>query len=194
MTDVEAYVIEPERKSRHYKWWFVGVGALITLLGIACLVWPEPALMAVAVIVGLCFLASGITSIGAFFDLGGFGPLSGWSLAMGVIDVLLGVTFLVEPMAGGVAVAWLAGVAVMVAGIMDSVACWRMRETMGGVWSALGIAGGVLSALFGILMMAMPALFIIFLGCMAIMRGVMVIVAAFRVSSFVRDLKSELGA
>lgn len=38
MTDVEAYVIEPERKSRHYKWWFVGVGALIMLLGVACLV------------------------------------------------------------------------------------------------------------------------------------------------------------
>ncbi|MBS5451018.1 MAG: DUF308 domain-containing protein [Coriobacteriia bacterium] len=190
MTTTEAYIIEPERKSKHYKWWFVALGAVITLLGVACLIWPAPALMAVAITAGIGFLAAGVSAIAAFFDMGGFAPLSGWSLLNGIIDVLLGVMFLVEPMVGGITVAWMVGIFVVVAGVMDGVASWRMRGITGNGMCALGIVGAVLTVIFGILMMAMPALFIIYLGCMLVMRGIIIVVAAFQISAFVKRLKS----
>ena len=194
MIDTEAYIIEPEKKSRHYKWWFVGLGVLIALLGIACLVWPVKALAVIAAVAGACFLASGICGIVAFFDLGGFGPLSGWNLLSGIVDVLLGVMFLVHPLVGGAAMAWVAGIVVLVGGVMDIVASWRTREVSGTGMCALGIVGGIVTVVFGILMLAMPSLFIYYLGCMAIMRGLMLVVGAFQVSALIKDLKARIGA
>ena len=194
MIETEAYVIEPEKKSRHYKWWFVGLGVVITLLGIACLVWPVKALVAVAAVAGVCFLASGICGIAAFFDLGGFRPLSGWSLLSGIIDVLLGVMFLVHPLVGGAAMAWLAGIVVIVGGVMDAVAAWRTRAISGTGMCALGIVGAIVTVVFGVLMLAMPSLFIYYLGCMAIMRGVMLVIGAFQVSALVKEVKARIDA
>lgn len=185
----QTYIIEPERKSRHYKWWFVALGVIIALLGLACLLWPAPALLTVAVMAGVGFLVAGICSIAAYFDLRGIGSLTGWSLLNGVVDVLLGILFLVEPVAGGITMAWMAGIAVVVAGVLDGVASWRLRELTGGAMCAVGIVGAMLTELFGILMMAMPALFIIYLGCMLLMRGIMIVVAAFQISSFIKRLQ-----
>lgn len=188
-TYTDVHIIEPERKSRHYKWWFVALGVIVALGGIACLLWPTPALMTVAIVAGIGFLVTGICSIAAYFDLRGIGSLTGWSLLNGIIDVLLGILFLVEPVVGGITMAWLAGIAVVVAGVADGVASWRLRGLTGAGMCALGIVGAVLTALFGILMMAMPGLFIIYLGCMLLMRGIMIVVAAFHVSAFIRQLR-----
>lgn len=192
--ETQAYVIEPERKSRHYKWWFVGLGVLVTLLGVACLVWPAPALVAVAVVVGVCFLLAGITSIATYFDLSAFMPMGGWSLVGGIVDVLIGIMFLVQPAVGGVAVAWLAGVVVIAGGIMDAASSMRLREFTGTSACVLGVVGAAITVVFGILMLAMPALFIVYLGCMAVVRGVLLIVMAFKVSGFIKDLKARLAA
>ena len=59
---------------------------------------------------------------------------------------------------------------------------------------ALGIVGGIVTVVFGILMLAMPSLFIYYLGCMAIMRGLMLVVGAFQVSALIKDLKARIGA
>lgn len=197
MSDVietQAYVIEPEKKSRHYKWWFVGAGVLVTLLGIACLVWPAPAMEAVSIAVGIGFLLAGITGVATYFDLAVFMPMGGWSLASGIVDVLIGIVFLVYPTVGSLTIAWLTGAVVIAGGIMDGVSAYRLRELTGTPAWVLSEVGAALTVLFGILMLAMPALFIVYLGCMAIVRGVILIVVAFRVSSFVRDIKAQLTA
>lgn len=192
--ETQAYVIEPEKKSRHYKWWFVGAGALVALLGIACLVWPAPAMEAVSIAVGIGFLLAGITAIATCFDLSVYMPMGGWSLTSGIVDVLIGIVFLVHPTVGSLAIAWLTGAVVIAGGIMDAVSAYRLRELTGTPTFVLSEVGAVLTVVFGILMLAMPALFIVYLGCMAIVRGVVLIVVAFRVSSFIRDLKAQLTA
>ncbi len=192
MSDVietQAYIIEPERKSRHYKWWFVGLGVLVTLLGVACLVWPEPAMFAVSIAVGLGFLLAGITGVATYFDLAVFMPMGGWSLLSGVIDVLIGVLFLVQPAVGGITIAWLVGAVVIVCGIMDVVSALRLKPLTGTGPCVLSVVAALLTVVFGILMIAMPALFIIYLGCMAIVRGILLITGAFRVSSLIKQIK-----
>ena len=189
--EVQAQVIEPEKKSRHYKWWFVALGAVVALLGIACLVWPAASLAVVAAVVGVCFLASGITRIATFFDLGAFALLGGSSLFMGILDVIVGIMFLIHPFIGGITIAMLGGIALIVTGVMDAVASLRMKSVIGTGPTVMEVIGAVVTVICGVLVLMYPSLFIIYLGIMLIIRGVMTVISAFMVSAFIKDLKND---
>ena len=189
--EVQAQVIEPEKKSRHYKWWFVALGVLVTLTGVACIAWPAASLAVVAAVAGICFLASGITRIAAFFDLGAFSLFGGSSLFMGILDVIVGIMFLIHPLIGGITIAMLGGIALIVTGVMDAVASVRMKRVIGTGPTVLEVIGAIVTVICGVLILMAPRLFIIYLGVMLIIRGVMAVVSAFMVSSFIKDLKND---
>ena len=189
--EVEAQVIEPEKKSRHYKWWFVALGVLVTLAGVACITWPAISLAVVAAVAGICFLASGITRIATFFDLGS-ALLGASSLFMGILDVIVGIMFLIHPLIGGITIAMLGGIALIVTGVMDVVASLRMRRVIGTGPMVLEIIGAIVTVICGILILMAPRLFIIYLGVMLIIRGVMAVISAFMVSALIKDLKNDL--
>lgn len=191
--EVNAHVIEPEKKSRHYKWWFVALGVVVALLGVACLAWPAATLAIVAAIAGICFLAGGITRIATFFDLGAFAPMGASSLLMGILDAIVGVIFLVHPLIGGVTIAFLAGIAFIVTGVLDVFAGVRAGKAFGMGTGILEVLGAIVTVVFGVLMLTMPSLFTIYLGLMLIIRGVMVVIGAFTVSSFIKDMKQTIG-
>lgn len=188
--EVQAQVIEPEKKSRHYKWWFVALGVLVTLAGVACIAWPAITLAVVAAVAGICFLASGITRIATFFDLGS-ALLGASSLFMGILDVIVGIMFLIHPFIGGITIAMLGGIALIVTGVMDVVASLRMRRVIGTGPTVLEIIGAIVTVIFGVLILMAPRLFIIYLGVMLIIRGVMAVISAFMVSALIKDLKND---
>ena len=188
--EVQAQVIEPEKKSRHYKWWFVALGVLVTLAGVACITWPAITLAVVAAVAGICFLASGITRIATFFDLGS-ALLGASSLFMGILDVIVGIMFLIHPFIGGITIAMLGGIALIVTGVMDVVASLRMRRVIGTGPTVLEIIGAIVTVIFGVLILMAPRLFIIYLGVMLIIRGVMAVISAFMVSALIKDLKND---
>ena len=189
--EVQAQVIEPEKKSRHYKWWFVALGVLVTLAGVACITWPAISLAVVAAVAGICFLASGITRIATFFDLGS-ALLGASSLFMGILDVIVGIMFLIHPLIGGITIAMLGGIALIVTGVMDVVASLRMKRVIGTGPMVLEIIGAIVTVICGVLILMAPRLFIIYLGIMLIIRGVMTVISAFMVSAFIKDLKNDL--
>ena len=189
--EVQAQVIEPEKKSRHYKWWFVALGVLVTLAGVACITWPAISLAVVAAVAGICFLASGITRIATFFDLGS-ALLGASSLFMGILDVIVGIMFLIHPLIGGITIAMLGGIALIVTGVMDVVASLRMKRVIGTGPMVLEIIGAIVTVICGILILMAPRLFIIYLGVMLIIRGVMAVISAFMVSALIKDLKNDL--
>ena len=188
--EVQAQVIEPEKKSRHYKWWFVALGVLVTLAGVACITWPAISLAVVAAVAGICFLASGITRIATFFDLGS-AFLGASSLFMGILDVIVGIMFLIHPFIGGITIAMLGGIALIVTGVMDVVASLRMRRVIGTGPMVLEIIGATVTVICGVLILMAPRLFIIYLGVMLIIRGVMAVISAFMVSALIKDLKND---
>ena len=188
--EVQAQVIEPEKKSRHYKWWFVALGVLVTLAGVACITWPAISLAVVAAVAGICFLASGITRITTFFDLGS-ALLGASSLFMGILDVIVGIMFLIHPLIGGITIAMLGGIALIVTGVMDAVASLRMKRVIGTGPMVLEIIGAIVTVICGVLILMAPRLFIIYLGVMLIIRGVMTVISAFMVSAFIKDLKND---
>ena len=188
--EVQAQVIEPEKKSRHYKWWFVALGVLVTLAGVACITRPAISLAVVAAVAGICFLASGITRIATFFDLGS-ALLGASSLFMGILDVIVGIMFLIHPFIGGITIAMLGGIALIVTGVMDVVASLRMKRVIGTGPTVLEIIGAIVTVIFGVLILMAPRLFIIYLGVMLIIRGVMAVISAFMVSALIKDLKND---
>ena len=188
--EVQAQVIEPEKKSRHYKWWFVALGVLVTLAGVACITWPAISLAVEAAVAGICVLASGITRIATFFDLGS-ALLGASSLFMGILDVIVGIMFLIHPLIGGITIAMLGGIALIVTGVMDVVASLRMKRVIGTGPMVLEIIGAIVTVICGVLILMAPRLFIIYLGIMLIIRGVMTVISAFMVSAFIKDLKND---
>ena len=181
--EVQAQVIEPEKKSRHYKWWFVALGVLVALAGVACITWPAISLAVVAAVAGICFLASGITRIATFFDLG--------SALLGASSLFMGIMFLIHPFIGGITIAMLGGIALIVTGVMDVVASLRMRRVIGTGPTVLEIIGAIVTVICGVLILMAPRLFIIYLGVMLIIRGVMAVISAFMVSALIKDLKND---
>ena len=163
----------------------------MTLAGVACITWPAISLAVVAAVAGICFLASGITRIATFFDLGS-ALLGASSLFMGILDVIVGIMFLIHPLIGGITIAMLGGIALIVTGVMDVVASLRMRRVIGTGPMVLEIIGAIVTVICGILILMAPRLFIIYLGVMLIIRGVMAVISAFMVSALIKDLKNDL--
>ena len=91
--NVHVEIIDDDRKNGYLtkvKWSLIGQGAILLTLGIICLAWPGIALVTVATMVGIGFLISGIASIAGFATWGAFSLFPGWTLAGGIVNVLLG--------------------------------------------------------------------------------------------------------
>lgn len=181
--NVHVEVIDDNRKNdslKKAKWSLVGQGVILLVLGVICLVWPGIALATVTTMVGIGFLISGIASIAGFAALGAFSLFPGWALLDGVVNVLLGILFLMHPLASAYTLLWLIATLILVGGVMQLVSCWRLRKAGNSSWGFV-LFGGVLTVILGILVLSYPALVVYYLAFFAILYGIILIVAAFKV-------------
>ncbi len=186
VTTVKAEVIDDSTgrtggrtpKRRRVSWSMLLSGILFLILGILCWVWPNLALETIALILGIGFLVAGIGTIADYVLSRGF--FSAWLLVDGILDVILGIIFIVNPLVSAWALAWLVAIAIIVSGIMQLVSCWRMRRDMSGTWW-LSLITGVITIVLGILMLAVPSTLALWLSIFAIVYGVGLVVFAFKV-------------
>ena len=78
-------------------WQLIVAGILFIIFGLVCAFFPGLTLASIAFIVGAAFVVSGVVNIATFIrdrDLLGF---SGWILAYGILDVLIGAMFVIHP-------------------------------------------------------------------------------------------------
>lgn len=159
-------------------------GILLVLFGIVFVVWPDVSLGALAAIVGAAFFVSGIFEIVSYFRCGGSKTFSRWMLADGIVDILLGLLFLIRPFALAFVVPWLVAIGIIVAGVVQISTAIRSRKIGVSFWG-IGVASGILSILFAVLIFLMPALLAIYIGLFAIMRGIVLVIAAFNTPKYV---------
>lgn len=171
-------------------WWLILVrGILFVLLGIAALLQPVVAVLAFTMVFGIYAIVDGlmvtIAAIVSRKEYEGWG----WLVAQGVLTILAGVLIVALPGAAGLigvfAILWFLAISAFVGGIITLVAAARSRGGSKG-W---GIASGIVDILFGILIAVLaitsPAgtllatVWVVAIG--AILLGVVLIVAAFRV-------------
>lgn len=179
---VEAEVIDTRSdalsaRRKKLSWSMLFAGALFVILGIVCWVWPNLALVTIAVILGVGFLVAGAANI-VDYALG-HGVFSVWLLVNGIFDVILGLIFVLNPLVSAWALTWLAGVVIIVSGIMQLLTCWRLRKDMSPTWW-ISLLTGLITIILGVLMVAVPATLSLWISIFAIVYGVGLCIFAFR--------------
>lgn len=151
-------------------WGLFVAGLALILIGFVLLMVPGLTLVAVAVIAGCMFLAAGVVDAYAYFKYRRADGASGWALAYAVCDIILGVLFVVHPLASAAVIPWVLGIFVMAYGIFEIVAAVRMAHDLPG-WGWV-LFTGVASVLCGFAFIFAPSTFALFLGFFLMVRGV----------------------
>lgn len=151
-------------------WGLFAAGIALLLIGFVLLMVPGLTLVSIAVIAGCMFLAAGIVDAWAYFKYRREERLSAWALAYAVCDIILGVLFIVHPVASAVVIPWVMGIFVVAYGIFEIVAAVRFHTVMPG-WGWV-LFSGIVSLLCGLAFIVAPGTFALFLGLFLMARGV----------------------
>jgi len=161
-------------------WWVIlltGIAAVI--LGILLLTNPATTTVALVQFLGIFWFVSGIFSIvEIFIDSRSWG----WKLALGVIGILAGISIVRHPLTSAILIPSLVVIIVAIEGIIYGVVSVVRAFTEHSL--GMGILG-VLSVVFGLILLFSPALAALGLpllvGILAIVGGGAAIFSAFRV-------------
>lgn len=143
-------------------WGLFAAGIALVIIGFVLLMVPGLTLVSIAVIAGCMFLAAGIVDAYAYFKYREAEGLSGWALAYAICDIILGVLFIVHPVASAVVIPWVMGIFVVAYGIFEIVAAVRFHSVLPG-WGWVLFAG-IVSLFCGIAFFLWPGTFALFLG------------------------------
>ncbi|QEC43936.1 HdeD family acid-resistance protein [Pseudobacter ginsenosidimutans] len=160
-----------------YWWLFLLRGIFGVILGLMALFMPGVTFTTLIIFLGAYLLIDGIFSIVAAINARKTLDAWGWYLASGIFSLLVGIITFYNPFATALALLYLISFWVIVAGIIEIVIAIRLRkEIRGEGWY---IVGGLLTVIFGILILVNPiagalTLTMIF-GIYALIFGIMLI-------------------
>lgn len=165
-------------------WWVLLLrGLMFVAFGLVALVSPEITLMSLTLVFAAFAFVEGIFQLGA--ALAGRFPLEHrWlPLLEGLTGIAFGaLTFMAPAITALVLLMYIAAYAI-VTGVLRIVMAIRLREELEGEW-LLGLSG-LAGVIFGVLMMAMPAVgalaVMVYIGVWGLVVGLALLLLAFRV-------------
>lgn len=165
-------------------WWMVLIrGALAIIFGLIALFSPGSALVALVVVFGVYAILDGITAVVVGVRHRKSASHWGWQVAQGAISVIAGVVALVLPGVTALAILFVIAFWSIVNGVAVAMQAFMMRRQGAPSWG-WALAGGVLSVVFGILLVIQPGAGLLTLlwlvGSFAVVFGVIVVGWAFR--------------
>jgi uncharacterized membrane protein HdeD (DUF308 family) len=102
--------------------WSIALGVLAVIIGIMVLAWPGATSLAVLYMFAAWALVGGIIELAGAF-MGGQSPGQRvWLVILGLLGIALGIALFVHPVTGILALLWLAGIYLVVLGILRIVA------------------------------------------------------------------------
>ena len=176
-------------------WWVPLVrGIAAILFGIAAFVWPGLTVAALVLLFGAYVLVDGVFGVIDSIRYRNRIANWGWWLLDGVLGIVVGALTLFMPgVSAFVLLMFIAGWAI-VGGVLRIVAAIQLRKRIEGEW--LLVLSGVLSVLFGVLLVVLPGAGILSLvwliGFWAVLFGVTLIALAFRLRRVGRDLSARM--
>jgi uncharacterized membrane protein HdeD (DUF308 family) len=163
-------------------WWLILLrGVCAVLFGVLTIAWPGLSLVTLILLFGIYALADGVLAlVAAIF---GGRPAPRWWLAIvGVIGVLAGLATLEMPGLTALILLYYLAFWAILMGVMEIVGAIRLRKEIDNEWWL--ILSGVVSVLFGVLLLARPGAgllgLLLVVGVYAIINGVALIGFAFR--------------
>lgn len=160
-----------------YWWLFVLRGVFAIILGLVALFAPGAAFATLIIFLGIFLFIDGIFNVVSAISSRKNNPDWGWLLFSGITGIVVGLIMFYHPFATAAALIYFVAFWTLVAGIAEIAIAIRLRKVITG--EGWYIVGGLLTILFGILLLANPfigifAVMLIF-GVYAILFGIMLI-------------------
>jgi uncharacterized membrane protein HdeD (DUF308 family) len=174
-------------------WWMLLLRGIIAItFGILAWVAPRASIAALVLLFGAYVLVDGV--LGVVTAISGRKEHESWwaLLLWGCIGVGVGILTFVAPGVTAMVLLFYIAIWAIGTGVLEIVTAIRLRKELTGEW--LLVLGGLVSVLFGVILMAHPgagALALIWLiGMYAVVFGILLVALAFRVRNFGRQLAS----
>jgi uncharacterized membrane protein HdeD (DUF308 family) len=158
-------------------WWLIVLrGVFAILFGVLAFIWPGITLVTLILLYGAFAFADGILAIAAAIRGGSPAP-RWWLVLVGLFGIAAGVLTAAWPQITGlVLLLFIAGWAIAT-GVMQIIGAISMRNEIEGEWYL--IASGVLSVLFGALLIMWPGAgalaMVLVIGSFAILYGILMV-------------------
>jgi len=173
-----------------YWWMTVLRGVFWILFGIVLLVSPGISLLSLTLAFGIVIFADGILNVANAFS--GRKVHDDWwvLLLVGLTGIVVGALTFYSPQATAIALVFYVAIWAIATGLLEILAAIRLRKQLAGeVWLILA---GIASVIFGVLLIAQPAVGALTLlwlfAVYAIAFGVMLVLLAVRVRSGVKRI------
>jgi uncharacterized membrane protein HdeD (DUF308 family) len=134
---------------------FLIEGILLVLLGLAAMIVPPLASLAVTIFLGWMFLISGIAGLALTFWARGM-PGFWWSLLSAVLAIGAGIILLAQPVQGTLTLTIVVGVYFLAEGVATIMYALEHRRELSGRWSWLLVAGLVDIVIAGLIIAGLP--------------------------------------
>jgi len=161
------------------RYWWAAVlrGVVAVAFGVMAVAWPEITLRVLVLLFGAFVLVDGLIAVVTAASGAGLVRHRGWLVVEGVAGIVVGVLTFLWPDITTLALLYLIAAWALVTGALEIVAAVRLRREIRREW--LLALNGVLSVLFGVLLVAWPttgALAVtLVIGVYAIVFGIVLI-------------------
>jgi uncharacterized membrane protein HdeD (DUF308 family) len=140
LSDIEARVAETKQLITDKWGWFLALGIVLILAGLAAIAFPFLSSIAAKVVLGWLFLIGGVMMIVHAFQAPGWGGFL-WELLIGILYVVVGGYLAFFPLAGLLTLTIVIAALFIAEGVFEAIMAFRVRPHEGWVWLLLsGIA------------------------------------------------------
>jgi uncharacterized membrane protein HdeD (DUF308 family) len=146
-TDVEAALIEGQRYVADHWGWFLALGILFIIGGIAAIAFPLLSTIATKVALGWIFMIGGVLLIVHAFSVKGWRGFL-WSLLIGILYLVAGGWLAFFPFTGIITLTILLAAMFLVEGVLEVVMAFRVRPHEGWGWLLLS---GIIAIAVGLM-------------------------------------------
>lgn len=165
-------------------WWLVLIrGIAAVIFGILTIIWPGITLWVLVIFFGAYALVGGIFSVISAFRHGT--ESKAWLIISGIISILAGLVAFAWPGITTLALLFVIAFWAIFTGVSEIIAGIKLRKVIDNEWML--IIGGLLSVVFGVLLLIWPASGALALtwliGIFAIVYGIAMIILSVRVKN-----------
>jgi uncharacterized membrane protein HdeD (DUF308 family) len=139
----------------HWKF-FMGEGVVLLILGLAAIILPQVASVAIEILIGWLLLMSGIVGLWSSFATR-HAPGFGWSLLSAAAGIVAGLVLLAWPLSGVVTLTLVLSAFLCVEGVVSIFYALEHRRELSGRWGMLLFSGVVDLVLAGLILAGLPA-------------------------------------
>jgi uncharacterized membrane protein HdeD (DUF308 family) len=132
--------------ARHWVWYLI-LGIVLSLGGIAAIAFPFLSTITAKLALGWIFLVTGVVTVVHGFSIGNWRGFF-WNLLIGILYVIAGAYLVLLPLAGIVTLTLLIAVVLLADGILEIIMAYRLRPHSGWGWV---LASGVAAIIAGVL-------------------------------------------